>query len=228
MEKPLNLLLHCAVNLKLLLKKCSLLGKRKKKKTLKKAWKKQNDLFNCMQLIMSRVGKTQQIFWTLSSFQLMSVIPSLGKSSTFQKTKKKNHLWFIMKKQMQRTKERPALLTRAALGPRLQPQVQPVPGHVPQPAAGGRREPDPCRQPELRAAAGAPHPERGRRYRNVHGQTSFRGIPGNQKQQARDDCTRMETRWWKKRTWPRGPLFFSQAPESSHCPRKKKTAVNLS
>lgn len=75
--------------------------------------------------------------------------------------------------------ERPALLTWAALGPRVQPQVQPVPGHVLQPAAGGRREPDPCRQPELRAAAGALHPERGRRYRNSHGQTSFLGIPGN-------------------------------------------------
>lgn len=73
----------------------------------------------------------------------------------------------------------PALLTCAEFRPRLQPQVQAVPGHVPQPTAGGRDKPDPCWQPELRAAARAFHLERGRRYANIHGQTSFVWNAGN-------------------------------------------------
>ena len=151
--------------------------KRKKQKTLKKPWRKQSDLFHCRHLTMSSVGKKkkQNRSFGPSALSCRWWAWSLGKSSTLKK--KKSPL--IYNEKANAETERPALLTWAALGPRVQPQVQPVPGHVLQPAAGGRSEPDPCRQPELRAAAGALHPERGWRYPNSHGQTSFLGIPGN-------------------------------------------------
>ena len=123
---------------------------------------------------MSTVGKKNPDLLDPQLFPAGDEPDPLGK---VQLKKKKSPL--IYNEKANAETERPALLTWAALGPRVQPQVQPVPGHVLQPAAGGRREPDPCRQPELRAAAGALHPERGRRYRNSHGQTSFLGIPGN-------------------------------------------------
>ena len=71
--------------------------KRKKQKTLKKAWKKQSDLFNCMHLIMSTVGKKKPDLLDPQLFPAGDEPDPLGKVQL----KKKNHLWFIMKKQMQ-------------------------------------------------------------------------------------------------------------------------------
>lgn len=44
------------------------------------------------------------------------------------------------------------LLTCAEIGPRLQPQMQPFPRHVLQPAAGGRHKADPCWNLQVSAA----------------------------------------------------------------------------
>lgn len=76
--------------------------KRKKQKTLKKPWRKQSDLFHCRHLTMSSVGKkkNQNRSFGPSALSCRWWAWSLGKSSTL----KKNHLWFIMKKQTQRQK----------------------------------------------------------------------------------------------------------------------------